>query len=75
MQKAIALSDQLDLNEVYCVELLQTSYLETGRVSVEAATGIYLEERLSLVESLFKLFEFQMLYAKEGERAVARSEL
>ena len=75
VQKAIALSDQLDLNEVYCVELLQTSYLETGRVSVEAATGIYLEERLSLVESLFKLFEFQMLYAKEGERAVARSEL
>ena len=61
VQKAITLSDQHDLNEIYCVELLQTSYLETGRVSVEAATGIYLEERLALVEALFKLFEFQIL--------------
>ena len=75
VQKAITLSDQHDLNEIYCVELLQTSYLETGRVSVEAATGIYLEERLALVEALFKLFEFQILYAKEGNQMLAGSEM
>ena len=75
VQKAIALSDQLDLNEIYCVELLQTSYLETGRVSIEAATGIYLEERLSLVEALFKLFEFQILHAKDASQVLAGSEM
>jgi hypothetical protein len=75
VQKAVTLSDQLGLNEIYCVELLQTSYLETGRVSVEAATGIYLEERLSLMEALFKLFEFQVLYAKETSGQTAASDM
>ncbi|KAI8466819.1 MAG: hypothetical protein J3K34DRAFT_524227 [Monoraphidium minutum] len=57
---ALLLSQDLRLDEVYCVELL-TAAQELGVYTAEAALGVYLRERLAAAQSLARLLSLQLL--------------
>ncbi|KIZ00855.1 hypothetical protein MNEG_7105 [Monoraphidium neglectum] len=59
---ALLLSQELKLDEVYCVELL-TAAQELGVYTAEAALGVYLRERLAAAQSLARLLSLQLFNA------------
>eukprot|EP00899_Mesostigma_viride_P009267 jgi/Mesvir1/18341/Mv14242-RA.2 len=60
---ALKLSDDYDLNEIDCVELLECAYTERDLFGEDAdsvresAAGIFFEERLAIIDSLLRLLK------------------